>query len=250
MRPHSPSILTYHKIGRQFELGVTTVSRDRFSSHMDHLRALGMTVATATQAVRGGAPGLVAVTFDDGYASIQTDALPEMVKRGIAGTVFPVVGHVGKFNTWDVRLSNRPFKHLSWRQIQELAEAGFEVGSHTLTHRDLTRLSRARLRDELRTSKKMIEDALGRGVGAVSSPFGRCSARVIDEAVEAGYEFGFVSRPVAFEDPMRIGRMSVYALDGNTSLSRKLRVRGGYRIELVKNTVIAGMALGTTLVKR
>jgi hypothetical protein len=49
---------------------------------------------------------------------------------------------------------------------------------------------------------------------------------------------------------MAVGRWAVYSLDGSASLERKLGLRAGRGIERVKNTLIAGLSLGTTLVKK
>jgi peptidoglycan/xylan/chitin deacetylase (PgdA/CDA1 family) len=244
-------ILTYHKIGTQFELGITTVRKQDFSEHLDFLESLEIGFGVATRTVGGkGAPDQIAITFDDGYESVYTEAAGEMASRSICGTVFPVVGSVGGHNSWDVRLSPRPFKHLSWPQLRELVGLGFEVGSHTLSHRDLTRLNRADLQYELRVSREMLEERLGIAVRAVSYPFGRFSERVIAEALEAGYSYGFTSFPRAEDNPMAVGRMSVYAIDGKKSLRRKLRLDPGYRLEYVKNRLIAGLSLGTALIKK
>ena len=245
-----PTILTYHKLGSHLELGITTVRRERFSRHMDLLVELDNVFLKAGDALEGGCgrPG-VAITFDDGYESVYTEALPEMAARGVSGTVFPVVGSVGRWNTWDVNLAPKPVRHLSWSQIKELSEAGFEIGSHTLTHRDLTRLGRRDLSRELRDSKKAIEDAIGVKVRAVSYPFGRFSGRVLDEAAAAGYTCGFKSSPGTRLGRMAVGRWAVYSIDGSGSLKRKLGLGKGRRMERLKNTVIAKLSLGTTLVK-
>ena len=244
-------ILTYHKIGTQFELGITTVRKRDFTSHLDLLQSLGIAVSVATRsAAARGRDRSVAITFDDGYESVYTEAASEMESRGMRGTVFPVVGFIGGYNEWDVRLSPRPFKHVSWSQLRRLVGMGFEVGSHTVSHRDLTRLGTEDLRRELRVSREILEDRLSVAVRAISYPFGRFSVRVIEEALEAGYSYGFTSFPRPAGNPMAFGRMSVYAIDGTGSIRRKLRFGPGYRIEYLKNRLIAGLSLGTTLVKK
>jgi peptidoglycan/xylan/chitin deacetylase (PgdA/CDA1 family) len=278
-----PSILTYHKIGRQFELGITSVTRQRFACHLDVIQALGRDLVTASRAAAGPHGGAnVVLTFDDGYQSVFTEAFPEMAARRAVGTVFPVVHAIGRLNDWDVRLSPRRFKHLSWLEIGELVRSGFELGSHTLSHRDLTRLSRADLDTELRASRQILEDRIGAGVKAVAYPFGKANARVIDAALAAGYSLGFVSAPglrpdgagrglaasmgqARGADPpcrdrpaphdevsgrMAIGRMSVYVGDGPRSLRRKLGASPGYGLEAFKNRLIARLSHGTSLVKR
>jgi peptidoglycan/xylan/chitin deacetylase (PgdA/CDA1 family) len=245
------TILTYHKVGSHVELAITTVRRRRFAGHMDLLACMGVDPVTARVAARErtGSKAL-AVTFDDGYESVYTDAFPEMQTRGIPGTVFPVVGSVGGWNEWDVNFAPRQVRHLSWVQLRELAMAGFEVGSHTLTHRDLTRLDSRALRRELRDSKKMIEDRIGAPVTSLSYPFGRYSHVVLDEAVSAGYTCGFTSFPVGGNCTMAIGRWAVYTLDGAATLKRKMGLGPGRRLERLKSKMIAKLSLGTTLVKR
>jgi len=214
----SPTILTYHKIGSHLELGITTVRRHKFAGHMDLLLGLGLGFLKASDAVaRTQERSGLAVTFDDGYESVYEEALPEMLARGIPGTVFPVVGSIGGWNEWDVNLAPRPVRHLSWAQLKELSKAGFEIGSHTLTHRDLTRLDPKVLGRELRDSKKMIEDMTGVKVTAISYPFGRYSRRVMDQAVAAGYTCGFASSPGMHDSRMAIGRWAVYSIDGASS---------------------------------
>jgi peptidoglycan/xylan/chitin deacetylase (PgdA/CDA1 family) len=247
--PMPATILTYHKIGAPRELGITTVSRRRFTAHMDLLLGLDQEFLSASAAALGREAGL-AVTFDDGYESVYREAFPEMTARGITGTVFPVAGAIGGWNDWDVRLAPRRVRHLSRAHLRHLAEAGFEIGSHSLTHRDLTKLSPETLGRELRDSKKIIEDATGFGVTAVSYPFGRYSRRVIDEAVAAGYTCGFTSFPTSQSQEMAMGRWAVHSIDGTGSLQRKVGVRSGRRVEWLKSRVIARLSLGTTLVKR
>ena len=49
----SPKILTYHKIGRQFELGITSVSRGRFKRHLGLLIDSGLTFVRAAESQSG-----------------------------------------------------------------------------------------------------------------------------------------------------------------------------------------------------
>jgi len=275
-------VLTYHKIGPQRELGITTVGRHRLASHLDYLAGTGRPLMTAcaaaaaeaavgegdgAQAARDSvngrraewdpARGPVAVTFDDGYDSVYTDAFPELETRRIPATVFAVVGAIGGHNTWDVRLSLKRARHLSWTQVEELARLGIEFGSHGLTHRDLTALGEDALREELVVSKRTLEEHTGKRVEAIAYPFGKCDRRVIASALEAGYNFGFTSWPAARAGlsggaapaaAMAIGRMSVYCLDGRRSLARKLG-GPGHRLEVLRNLAIARLSRGTILVK-
>ena len=267
------TILTYHKIGRQFEIGIASVPRPRFRQHVEIMVSAGRPFARARDVVTAsGITDQIALTFDDGYETVYTEALPEMMERGIAGTVFPVAGAIGDVNRWDVRLSPRPFRHLTWPQLRDLAKHGFEVGSHTMSHRDLTRLTARDLLEELAASKILLEDRLGVAVASIAYPFGKVNRMVIEAALRSGYTCGFLSSPrPAGEEPkelghagcareenaevsarrqMAVGRMSVYSIDHRASLLRKLGGVPGYRFEALKNRVIARLSHGTTLIKK
>jgi len=248
------SILTYHNLGRHACLGLPAVSRRRFKTHLDVLASLARPLVTAREAVSGASARGIGLTFDDGYDSVYTEALPEMIARRAAGTVFLVVGFVGGSNVWDVRLSLRPARHLTWPQLQELVGQGFEVGSHTMTHRDLTRLSDHDLTEELARSKLLPEDRLGIEVVSVAYPFGKATARVMQAAARLGYRYGFGNAPEgrcgSIRPEMMIGRMSVYGTDGRASLLAKLGAGPGRRLEAAKCRLIARLSHGTPLVKR
>jgi peptidoglycan/xylan/chitin deacetylase (PgdA/CDA1 family) len=62
---------------------------------------------------------------------------------------------------------------LSWNEIREMQHAGITFGAHTLTHRDLTRLSPDEVTAEVRNGKAVLEDALSATVDCFAYPFGR-----------------------------------------------------------------------------
>ncbi|MBI2161092.1 MAG: polysaccharide deacetylase family protein [Candidatus Rokubacteria bacterium] len=82
-------------------------------------------------------------------------------------------------------------KSLSWEQIREMAAYGLSMGSHTRTHRDLTRLDPEELEREVRGSKEDIETHLGRAVRFFSYPFGRWDHGVRAMMAKAGYALAF-----------------------------------------------------------
>ena len=69
----------------------------------------------------------MAITIDDGYRSVYDLAYPILKKHNFTATLFIYTDFV----------DNSP-NALTWEQLRELAQAGFEVEAHTITHADLT----------------------------------------------------------------------------------------------------------------
>lgn len=88
-------------------------------------------------------------------------------------------------------------KSLSWEQIREMAAWGITIGSHTRTHRDLTRLDPEELEREVRGSKEEIEKHLETSVRFFSYPFNRLDRRVEEAVARAGYALAFAGQDPA-----------------------------------------------------
>lgn len=112
------------------------------------------------------------ITFDDGYQSVYKEAFPVLQEFGFSATVFITVGEKRPTNlsTQLPIMEARPM--LSWQQIQEMHRWGITIGSHTLTHRDLTNLSLAQKEVEIVQSQKIIEDLLSSPVNYFAYPYG------------------------------------------------------------------------------
>ena len=51
-----------------------------------------------------------------------------------------ITDYVVKDNLWDLNVGNIIFQHISWEELQELADNGWEIESHTHSHGDLRKL--------------------------------------------------------------------------------------------------------------
>lgn len=211
--PNSLTVLQYHNVTPRFSFGGTCVTPQQFRYHLKKIKDLG--VLSLNPLKFNGNTGKISVliTFDDGYEDVYWYAYPLMEDMGYKAIVFVVAKTIGKYNNWDANFG-RPFKHLNKIQISELISSGWVLGSHSLTHPDLTRIGLNRLRKEVQDSKKMLEDMFGEEVRYFSYPFGRLN-RVVREVVsESGYELAFSSYPWTREpDPMVLPRRSVYLFD-------------------------------------
>lgn len=95
-------------------------------------------------------------------------------------------------------LSQEPGHALAdWDQLHAWVAAGGEVGSHTVTHPILSRLSRERIREELVWSRRVLEEGLDAPVRTFAYPNGGVDdldEMVCAEVARAGYEFAFTTQ--------------------------------------------------------
>ena len=121
---------------------------------------------------------------------------------------------------------------INWRQAREMADAGVEIGSHTLTHPILTGLGDARLREEVAQSRDRIQNALGRKVETFCYPNGDYDLRTQREVARAGYRLA-VTTDVGLNngrnDPLALRR-----IHGEYDLARFVKNTSGsrWRIEM------------------
>lgn len=125
----------------------------------------------------------VMISFDDGDLSDVAHALPCLVRQRLRAVFFVTSQNLGG-NGW-----------ISAQQLRQLAEAGMHVGSHGASHRFLSSLTDAQLREELLASRDALEQAGGRRVDWLALPGGRGSAEVSRTAHALGYQRVFGSVP-------------------------------------------------------
>lgn len=133
---------------------------------------------------RGEGDGCLALTFDDGFAPDLENLVPVLQRTGAVATVFVVPGLYGRPHP-----SYPSVRCLTAEQVQALGQH-VEIGSHTVSHLDLTTMTADRQRAELRDSRDALEQLLQRTVDTVAYPFGRADAVTLDAAEEAGYRAG------------------------------------------------------------
>ncbi len=229
------AILAYHKVDDRFELGLTNVKPKTFVRQIQRCIAEGYRIVSGIEP--GGSGKSVCLTFDDGYDCFHRNVVPALEAAGGKAVVFVIADYIGKTNNWDVRLSYKRFKHMSVEQIREVAEMGYEVGSHSCTHKDLTRLTDGVLKEELIRSKKLLEDITGIEVEALSFPFGRYNMSTAEAAFEAGYRRLFGMGSSANEGV--IPRIPVYRIDTPGSVLRKVELD---KREILKSDFIHSFA--------
>ena len=139
------TVLTYHVVDNRGS--VISVDPALFRWQMETLAAnniVGISLRTAYDhfAQTGQFPAnAVVLSFDDGYTSLYEAVLPVLQPLGFSATAFLVFDLIG-LNAGQAQSITPAIDRdmLGWSQIAELMACGFEIGSHTLQHADLTRL--------------------------------------------------------------------------------------------------------------
>lgn len=130
---------------------------------------------------RGPAQDCAMFTFDDGHQSHFDHAAPLLLERKFPAIFFISAGLVGKTG------------QMGWRELGELVKAGFEIGSHGMSHTPLMGLPADSLHREIKSSKDKLEDVLGVSVKSFSVPRGFYHPQISRSAGESGYQFLFSS---------------------------------------------------------
>lgn len=223
------TILCYHEVDAHWQAPMA-VEPAAFTAHCEWLAA-HRTVLPLDEAVRrldrsGRLPrGCVALTFDDGFAGLYEHAFPTLRRLRLPATVFLVAATLtpeGRAVDWVDFPPPFPLVTLTAEQVAEMQEAGVAFGSHSLTHANLTDLTHENCRDDLSTSRELLEQLLGVPVPFLAYPRGRHDESVRTAAREAGYRHAF-SLPETHEavGPFAIPRVGVYRGNSVTDLRIK-----------------------------
>ena len=121
--------------------------------------------------VGGHDPEELALTFDDGPNPTATPGLLELLDRYRVRATFFLIGS---------------FVRQQRALARDIASAGHLIGNHTMTHPRLAFQSGARIRDELRGTKELLEDVLGQPVRFFRPPHGARRPIVLRAAAELG----------------------------------------------------------------
>jgi len=222
-------VLLYHRIGSPI---VRSIVRGQYVAPGLFRRQIGWVISRGYRAVtlaemlsKQAFNGHIAITLDDGYSSARKSACPILAENEIPATIYAVAGLIGKTNEWDVRLGDREETLMTAQELRELSAAGFEIGSHGMTHARLTGLPDAELRIEVADSKKLLEDLIGARVTGFSYPYGDFDARIRDAVIEAGYVYAASTKKGVLEpsvDRFAVPRINVRWSNVPTLLMRKI----------------------------
>ncbi len=175
------------------------VAPAEFARQMDLLRAGGRPVKSLTAAFASGEEreeGAVVLTFDDGYRDFYDNVFPVLRSRRLPATVFVVPAFIeGKVELARYRGREELSRPLTWEMLAEMNGEGITVGSHSLTHRELTGLGREEAEREIAGSREEIARRLGSHPEWFAYPRGKVDRSLAALVRSAGYRGAVTVRP-------------------------------------------------------
>lgn len=222
-----PIILCYHAVSDTWpDVGaVAPTALDRQIRHLLRRRYRPLTLAAALKAP--ASERAFVITFDDAFHSAIERGLPVLERLGVPATLFVPTDFATEAApmTWStlgqwVGTEHEPeLRCMSWDDVRRLADAGWEVGSHTCSHPDLTAVDRERAMAELLRSRELCEAEVQRRCTSLAYPFGAYDSRVIALAREADYELAVtlgdrLLEPLGSASRFELPREGVYRSTG------------------------------------
>ena len=204
-------ILLYHHVSDSTPPS-TSVTPQRFQQHLDYLAEHNFNVISLDQLLSAGLSGsplpdnAVAITFDDAYLSVFTEAAPRLQKKDWPFTVFLA----------SQPLDDRVAGFMSWQQAEKLLAMGGAIGAHSHTHGYLARQQEGesasqwqqRVEREIDDNLQRIEAELDVAATSFAYPFGEYN-NFLKEALEGRNLYGLAQQSGAVgghTDPRQIPR--------------------------------------------
>ena len=187
------------------------VSRASFAAQVGWLAGHGYHAVTLQQVFeswRGAGPlpsKPIVFSFDDGYLTHVTNALPVLKARKWPGVLN--LEYRNLLPVWGIRPPG----------VRKLLAAGWELDAHTLTHPDLTAVDAARLREEVAGSRKAIRKRFHVPVNFFCYPAGSYDDTVIAAVQAAGYLAATTTR-YGLAKPSELYTLARLRVNGSDSL--------------------------------
>ena len=167
--------LVYHHVSEDTP-SLTSVTPETFSRHLAYLRehdfnvwSLG-SILDAIEKDQAIPPNTVAITFDDAYLSVYTEAFRQLRNYGWPFTLF--------VNT--EAIDSGYSGSMTWDQIREVVKAGGEIGNHSHSHGHLVRRQdgetdaqwRQRITGDILKAEQRLRDETGIKPTLFAYPYG------------------------------------------------------------------------------
>jgi peptidoglycan/xylan/chitin deacetylase (PgdA/CDA1 family) len=224
-------VLCYHALSPSWTAALATTP-ERFERQIEYLLRRGYRPVRFAEAVQAE-PGarVMSITFDDAYRSVIELAWPILSRLGAPATVFAPTDYIGLeapmrwpgIERWIGGDFETELTPMSWSELHCLADAGWEIGSHTGSHPRLTGLDDRELRAELVRSKASCEQHLGIDCTSIAYPYGDVNDRVAAASAAAGYTAGAaLPQRLDSRHPLEWPRIGIYQVDDDIRFRMKV----------------------------
>lgn len=188
-----------------------SVSPETFAKQLDLIVEKGYNAINFEDIKAGNIPAKpIILTFDDGYADFYTSAYPELKKRNMKAVSYIIVRDIDKGN------------YLTSSQIVELSNNNIEIGSHTISHPDLSKTPDEKAKTELTQSKEVLEKLIGKAVISFCYPAGKFNDATVNEVKSVGYIYAVTTnnKLTNFSNLLLLNR---YRVNHDTNISAYLK---------------------------
>ncbi|WP_168190363.1 polysaccharide deacetylase family protein [Luteithermobacter gelatinilyticus] len=183
----SAVVLMYHRFGEE-RLPSTNIRLDQFEAHLEELKQQKYNIvplSVIVDAFRSGTklpPRTLAITIDDAYLSIYTEAWPRLREAGFPFTIFVATEPV------DLELKG----YMTWDQIREMEKDPLvSIGHHGHSHTHLLRISPEDARRDLEIASERYRRELGYVPNILAYPYGEYDKNIRKIAREMGFRAAF-----------------------------------------------------------
>lgn len=196
------------------------VSPGDFKDQMNWLADNGYTGVTMAQLFKYWDDGYklpakpVVISFDDGYPSHEEVARPVLAQHKWPGVLFLELNNV-----------DNPETGFKTSMVKKLLASGWEIGSHTISHPDLTTVDASQLKTEVTDSRAQISKKFGVPIDFFCYPAGKYNDAVVAAVKDAGYKGATtvdegLGKP---SEPFKLKRIRIDGSDGVEGFASKIR---------------------------
>jgi peptidoglycan/xylan/chitin deacetylase (PgdA/CDA1 family) len=157
-------------------------------------------------------PSAVALTFDDAYRNVLENAIPILEGHGLPSTIFVPTAWIGERAGW-LSPSACDSSIMTRDELREAARRGADLQSHGHRHLDFARVGLDEIRDDLRTSAKILTGLTGAPPRYLAYPFGARTTAAEREVEASGISSAF-SIDVPGNRRFALERVQITPLDG------------------------------------
>jgi peptidoglycan/xylan/chitin deacetylase (PgdA/CDA1 family) len=222
--------LCYHGVGES-SIGTDPrflrVSPRRLRTQIELLRDAGFEFVTMAELVASGpargvapAPGLVALTFDDGWSDNHSTLLPLLREYGVPATIYVTTGLMGRPNPWLAPHSG--MRMMTADEVVACARAGVEIGAHTITHPDLSLVGADGCRREVTGSRAILRELTDTPVSSFAYPYFHLGPEAVAAVRDAGFDSAVTGIGYGDWSPLTLERTAISGKDRLASFALKL----------------------------